>query len=308
MGILILILLGIWVFLIGLLALGTLGLQGYIYTQAVQGIEWRASVAGSALALFLTIWVICDYQSPTNYQTLFQFNLRIDVPPYKEFRIITQEGKEELFKQAKNEKGILIYRQDGRPDGRLPPSRPQKVIVKDDNQDVIFEPDRDPKGRFKTEAFDSLYYRDKNGRVMKESELGQATIFRWGNLLANLVLNGIYFVLWFVVLWLVLEFSSGYALVLAIACWLISILFLLPPVLSKVEEVASQRTPVKVALGARATTGAPGPCRRWRNEPIGQAWFHSHPTLRRRAGRISAGFPHRLYRLGALCLLSPNSL
>ncbi len=259
MGILILILLGIWVFLIGLLALGTLGLQGYIYTQAVQGIEWCAPVAGSVLALFLTIWVICDYQSPTNYQTLFQFNLRIDVPPYKEFRIITQEGKEELYKQAKNERGILIYRQDGRPDGRLPPSRPQKVIVKDDNQDVIFEPDRDPKGRFKTETFDSLYYRDKNGRVMKESELGQATIFRWGNLLANLVLNGIYFVLWFVVLWLVLEFSSGYALGLAIACWLISILFLLPPVLSKVEEVASQRTPVKVALGARATTGGPGP-------------------------------------------------
>jgi hypothetical protein len=243
-GILVLILVVTWLLLIALLAIGTVAFQGYIYTEPVKNIEWRAPIAGSALTLFLIAWVIFDYNSPTNYQTLLAFNARMDMPPYKEFRVVTQEGKEEVYKQAKDARGRVIYLQDGRPDGRQPPGRPVRVIVKENNQDVTFEPDRDSKGHFKTETGLSLYYRDKKGRTMQEGQLGQASLFLTSNLLLNLLLNAVHFAVWFVVLWLVLDFRFWHAIGLAMAFWLLATLFQLPPLLQKVEEVAYQRTPV----------------------------------------------------------------
>src|SRR5271166_2325797 len=156
---LILILVVVWLLLMGFLAIFTLALQGYIYTEPVKDIQWRAPVAGSVLALFLTAWVFLDYSSPANYGTLVQFNSSSNTT-FNEIRVVTQEGKEEVFKQAKNARGLPVYLQDGRSDGRQPPSRPMKVIVKEGTEDVEFKPDLDSKGHFKTEWGLPLYYRD----------------------------------------------------------------------------------------------------------------------------------------------------
>jgi hypothetical protein len=238
---LILILVVVWLLLMGFLAIFTLAFQGYIYTEPVKDIHWRAPVAGSVLALFLTVWVFLDYSSPGNYGTLFQISSSSS-KTYNEIRVVTQEGKEEDFKLAKDARGRPVYLKDGRSDGRPPPSRPMKVIVKEGDKDVEFKPDLDSKGHFKTETGQSLYYRDNKGRVMQEGQLGHASIFLWGNLIVNLLLNGLHFVLWFVVLWLVLEFRGAQAFGLAIVFWLAVTLFLLPPMFSKAEAVGYQPT------------------------------------------------------------------
>jgi len=240
-GMLILIFVVVWLLLMGFLAIFTLAFQGYIYTEPVKDIQWRAPVAGSVLALFLTVWVLLDYGSPQSYGTLNQFSSSSS-KTFNEIRIVTQEGKEEVFKLAKDARGRPVYLQDGRSDGRPPLSRPMKVIVKDGNEDVEFKPDLDSKGHFKTETGRSLYYRDDKGRVMQEGQLGHASTFHYGSLILNLLLNALHFGLWFVVLWLVLEFRGAQAFGLAIVFWLAAMLFLLPPMFSKAEEVGYQRT------------------------------------------------------------------
>jgi len=247
---LILLLLVMWLALVGLLVVWTVFFQGYIYTEPVQGIVWRGPVAGSVVGLFLAIWVLCDYKWPERYRTLLDFNSQVDLPPYPEFRIVNQEGNEEVFKQAKNEKGRLIYRQDGRLDGREPPTRPQKVIVTENGADVIFEPDRDPKtNQFKVATGLSLYYRDKKGRKMKEGELGEITESRAGNFLANLLINFLHLLVWFVVLWLLLEYRMWHALGMALVAWVALTLFVLPPTLNMAEAIAQQARPAEFAFG-----------------------------------------------------------
>src|ERR1700722_12019993 len=107
----------VWLVLMGFLAGLTLALQGYLYTEPVQGITWRAPAAGTAVAFFLILWVVFDYNSPGRYRTLLEFNPRQDLEPYKELRIITADGKQETYKRLKRPNNQPVYRLDGRPDG-----------------------------------------------------------------------------------------------------------------------------------------------------------------------------------------------
>src|SRR5207244_6771792 len=121
--------------------------------------------------------------------------------------ILKAEGKEETFKARRVDGRTQFYR-----DGRPMPSRPAKIIVSDDGQRVAFLPDRDPAGHYKVaksrtpvgEVEGSLNYRDDRGRVMIEGSLGAVSIARPGWLAANLALNFLHLVVWFLCLWLLL--------------------------------------------------------------------------------------------------------
>lgn len=241
---LILILVVIWLGLMGLLAAWTIFLQGYINTTPVEGIVWRAPVAGTVVALYVAFWVVLDYRAPGQYREVQGFSSRED-KIYPEFRIINQDDKEEIYKRTKNQQGKDVYKRDGKYDGREPPSRPLEVIVTENDEQVIFEPERDARGQFKVQTGQSLQYRDKKGRVMIEGDLGRISIFRTGNMILNLLLNFLHLVVWVAVFWLVLQFRFFQALGLALVAWIAMTIFLLPPTLGKAEEIAQQRTPVK---------------------------------------------------------------
>jgi hypothetical protein len=251
---LLLFLLVVWLTLMGVLAIFTLTFQGYVYTEPVKDIQWRAPLAGGILGLFLTGWVFLDYSSPGNYRTLLDFNYRND-KDYDEFRVVTQENQEEVYKILKNARGRPIYRKDGLVDGALPPNNPKRVIVNDNGKDVVFEPDLELKDTrkkdkkeekvFKRESGQSLYYRDKQGRLMEQGEFGYVKTYRIGQLILNLLLNAIHFILWFVVLWLVLEHRGPHAFGLAIVFWLAVMIFLVPQLLNRAEDVAGLHTPTK---------------------------------------------------------------
>lgn len=241
---LIFILVVIWLGLMGLLAAWSIFLQGYIYTSPTEGILWRAPVAGTVVTLYLALWVFLDYRAPGQYREVQGFSSRED-KIYPEIRILNQEEKEEVYKRTKNQRGQEVYKKDGKFDGRDLPSRPMQVIITENGEEVIFEPERDARGQFKVQTGQPLQYKDKKGRVMVEGDLGRISEFRTGNMLLNLLLNFLHLVVWVAVFWLVLQFRFFHALGLALVFWVALTLFLLPPTLGKAEEVAQQRAPVK---------------------------------------------------------------
>ena len=240
---LVLILLTVFVVLSLLLAAWTLFFQGYIYSEPVEAIYWRAPAAGAALTLFLVLWVILDYRSiekPTEegrYRPLHELSVheteRYDkliatLPPDRNKVLFTWQGGQYVSKG-----------------GRRLPERPLEIIVTDkDGQEHVFKPKTDDKGYFKVEENGRLrYYEEGNPkRYMEEGFLGQITLFHLGWLLTGLLLNFGFLAVWFLCLWLLLHFQWSHALGLAFVAWLIS-LFVLPMLLTQVEKVRKENLP-----------------------------------------------------------------
>lgn len=230
-----------WLVLAGLFFAGTLFLQAYIYSEPVEGLLWRAPAAAGAVSVFLLIWVWLDYRAPGKYRALFEFSARQDLEPFRELRITGPEGKQERYLMVKTPEGKVAYRLEGRPTGKTFPSRPDKIVAIEDGKEVVFEPDRDEEGNFQIEKAQSLVYRDSKDRVIVEGAWGQVSIFRTGRFIANLIINFIFFVLWVVALWLLLDFQFWHAFGLAIGMWAVLILFIIPPLLSRTETIAIER-------------------------------------------------------------------
>jgi hypothetical protein len=243
---LILVLLLVWFVLAVLLAAGTLWFQGYIYSEPATGVLWRAPAAAAALAVVVCLWVFIDYRAPGRYRTLFEFSGQEEQKPYSEFRV-RRDGREEVYLLRKDERGRPVYRRDK--DNQRLPSRPDKIIAVEGGQQHVYLPERDAKGNFKVETGQSLrYYEEGNtGRYMVEEQWGRVSNYHFGWLVLDLFLNALHFAAWWAVLWLLLRFQWSHALGLAVAFWAAMTLFVLPPLLTRAEEVARQRAETKAA-------------------------------------------------------------
>jgi hypothetical protein len=73
------------------------------------------------------------------------------------------------------------------------------------------------------------------------------TTFRTGRLLGNLTLNFLFLAAWFGCLWLLLRFQWPAALLQAVVFWVVALLFVLPPLLTKAEAVSQERAVAKAA-------------------------------------------------------------
>ena len=49
----------------------TLFLQGYLYSEPVEQVYWRAPLAGLVMALFVGLWCSFDYKNPGRYGSVF---------------------------------------------------------------------------------------------------------------------------------------------------------------------------------------------------------------------------------------------
>jgi hypothetical protein len=238
---LVLLLLLLWFVLGALLLFWTLWCQTYLYTQPAEGTIWRAPAAGAAVTLIVLIWVIMDYRSPGNYRPFWESVSSEDSKPFPELRV----GKEVYKLQP----GTRQYSLGGTKSGKPLPSRPSEVVVVEGDVTSTFKPERDEKGNFKQrvtrqfgqESKEALRYIDEKGRVMVEGGFGVLSGFRGSWLFGTLFLNALLLAVWFLTFWLILEFQLWHGLIQAVICWGMMLLFVLPPLLTKAEEVAKQR-------------------------------------------------------------------
>ncbi|MFO0876483.1 MAG: hypothetical protein U0840_03840 [Gemmataceae bacterium] len=247
MLILILLLLFVWVVLTLLLSAWSLWFQAYLYTESTPGIAWRGPAAGSAVMAIVLLWVVLAYGTPGRYRPLWEFSSSEDSKPFPELRVPTAAGKEEVYKLRPGTR--VEYRLGGLSSGKLIPSRPPEIIVGEGADRAVFKPERDDKGKFKQrttsaygrESKEPLRYLDEKGRVMLEDSFGQLTSFQPGVFLLNLLLNALLLGVLFVALWPVLRFQWPHALGQAVVLWLILLLFVFPPLLTRTETVSRER-------------------------------------------------------------------
>jgi hypothetical protein len=263
--VLILLLLLFFVVVTIFLTAWTLWFQAYIYSEPAQILPWRAPAAGAAITGYIAFWVLLVYLNPGKLGTLTTFAASEGVE-YDELTLTDKDGQpikrlredakgipKELPEKYKKVGSPPIYRLDGQPKGAELPQHPEGLRARSaDGNDHVFVPDRDAKGQFQVrersflgvKQSSALEYRDKEtGQVMEEGQLGRVSMFYFGRFLANMILNLLHLVVWFVCLWLLLEFQWSHALGQAIILWLVTMLFILPPLFGRAEDLRVPPTP-----------------------------------------------------------------
>ncbi len=238
---LVLVLLLVWFVLSVVLAAWTLLFQGYIYSEPAANIWWGAPAAGTALTVFLVLWVVLDYRAPGRYRELQEFSFTEAEKSYDELIVPNRDGKEEKYLRKKSAQNRWEYLNSATL--KPLPSRPDRVIVVEDGQRYTFEPDKDAHGKFKVAPNELLRYRDSRGREMVEGYLGQVSTRHYSWLFGNLLLNFLHGVIWFLCLWLLLRYQWTHALGLAVVFWAVMTLIVLPMVFRLAEKVAHERAP-----------------------------------------------------------------
>jgi hypothetical protein len=221
----------------GLLYVWTAWFQGYIYSEPTGQLYWRAPAAGAALMVYLALWVLLDYRSPGSFQVFTQYGSSAASKPYDEMKVVAEGEDPVLYKRKPVEGGRYVYRDE---QNRVMPSRPDKIIVMEGDKEVVFEPERDAKGKFKRETGGSLLYRDSRGRTMSEASLGEVATSQGVGFFLDLIVNVLYAGVWFVCLWLLLRFQWPHALLQALVAWLVILLFVVAPLLNYAEHVATK--------------------------------------------------------------------
>jgi hypothetical protein len=226
--ILILVLMG--VVLAGLLWAGTLFLQNYLYTTVTTGAFWQAPAAAAVMTLFFILWCALDASSPEAsatylpYDVIFRFSAKEYKDPVDKLWSVKQGVKEPIvYVRQRVGQNRYEYRDTSE---KKRPWHPDKV------EEVLLEDKDNPgqKDRFKRVATGEGSYRtyaDASGWSMTEATIGQPSRFRYGMFFANLALNGLHLLLWFLVLWLLLQFQWAHALGLAAGLWALTTLTLL---------------------------------------------------------------------------------
>ena len=223
---------------------GTLFFQAYIYSEPVSQLYWRAPAAGAALGLFLAFWCFLDYRAPGRYNATWFEPTASEEEVFEKFWSV-QGDRQTLFEARKNARGLIEYRDAaGRPwsrsdvDGVV-----EAIIVEDkDGQKTRFNAELTADKKFKSAQGEPVRYVEADGRhrVMTDTYMGKLPVFHWGTTLAKIALALLHLGLWFICLWLLLQFQWGHAFGLALVIWLVMTLTVLPILFAKTEETAKQ--------------------------------------------------------------------
>jgi len=227
---------------------GSLLLQGWLYQNPAELLPIRAAISGSVLAAFLTAWCWIDARNPGKYDTLLEFS-PVEVTEYDSFESVMKkangEEKTMLFKKRLGTHGLTGDFVDDKGNNWLKNTSDSMATVilireKDKNEPTPFKANLDAKGNFPADLT-QLTYTDASGRWMTADALGKVHRRKTGVLWANILLNALHFLLWWLALSLGMRFGIWEALGLAFVIWLF-LMLLAQPVLFK------QTRPTEAAL------------------------------------------------------------
>jgi hypothetical protein len=247
-----------------LVAAGTLVIQGYLYSEPVGGMIWRAPAVGAVVGLFFALWCWIEAKSPGRYDVLWNFSPR-EIQEFDKFWSERTNGPaktEILYQKEHDNRGRIEYRDaDGRPWRRSDNGIMTAIIVEEDGHKTRFEAPLNPDGTFKIVPNEPLQYVEVGGggRVMAEVGLGQVTRTRSSLLWGNLLLNFAHLLVWFLALWLLLEFQWSHALGLAAILWLIFAATIWPVLQGYVRRATAQTAAPAATAGILEN--------RWNNSP-----------------------------------------
>jgi hypothetical protein len=230
-----------------LAAAGTLFIQSYLYSEPVGGITWRAPLVGAVVGLFFGLWCWMEAKAPGRYDVLWNFSPR-EIQEFDKFWSERTNGPtktEILYRKGHDNRGRVEYLdEDGRPWRRSDNGTMTAIIVEEDGRKTRFEAPLNPDGTFKIVPNEPLQYVEVGGggRVMTDVGLGQVTRTRSSLLWGNLLLNLVHLLVWFLAIWLLLEFQWSHALGLAAIFWLLFSLTIWPVLQGYVRRASAQTT------------------------------------------------------------------
>jgi hypothetical protein len=238
-----LVLMIVWLGLCLLLAIGTLFLQGYFdeTPPAVKEVSWRALAGGTLVAGFLGLWVWLATGNPDRYAALTDFSATQQSTYFPKMKYVAGKVTTEVFLR-KDDRGRPVYLNAQR---AAMPSRPDEIIIVEEGENVRFLSDRGADGKFTVEPGRGLFYRDERGRIMEEGYLGQITTRRTGWLLGYLLLTLMHGVVWLATFWPIMGFRLGSSIVAALTAWVVSTLFVLPPLIGQARKVYEEKTRIQ---------------------------------------------------------------
>jgi hypothetical protein len=232
------------------LFVGSLFVQGYIYTEPSPHITWGAPVAGAALFLFYSFWsliIVFAGSTPTDipYDVFWRFSPSVDkvASPVKELTAVRKGGKREVYKLHKSSPFAGATRSDYR---SVKDGKPwngdgvEAIVITFEDGDMRFEPILE-KNREKGSYPQFVSGDGWAMTVYDDGPTGLPSKFRFGRFFVNVFLNVLHLALWFACLWLLVRYEWFHALVGAFAMWLVCTLILLPMLLSYAAGVSQAR-------------------------------------------------------------------
>jgi hypothetical protein len=163
-------------------------------------------------------------KAPGRYDTLLTFTPR-ETTTFDKFwsERTGDRGKQEiLYKRGGDDRGRVVYTDpEGRPWQRSGDGSMVTAIIVEENGDRRRFEAETVNGTFKIEPNLPLRYVETDGkrRVMTDDAIGEITTTGYGLLFGNLLLNLAHLAVWFLCLWLLLEYQWPHALGLAAAMW-----------------------------------------------------------------------------------------
>jgi hypothetical protein len=238
---------------------GTLFLQGYLYTEPAEQLSWRAPAAGAALMMFFGLLCVSEANiDPTRtpkrnplYPLIYSPDE--DMSP-KEVQYLwavrrvgrdkTEEVKYELKKYNIGPMQRTEYVQAAAREKHWNSAGVEAILIEVDGQkDRFMAPKKTPEGSYRR-------FVDADGWSMAEYDsgpTGKPERFRLDWFLGNLLLNLFHLGLWFACLWVLLRFQWPHALGLAVPLWLVVSLTVLPILLTQARSLAGPAPRQKTA-------------------------------------------------------------
>jgi hypothetical protein len=244
---------------------GSVWLQGYIYSEPAGGMLWRAPAAGAALMLFLAFWCFLNYRlgepnaGELPLDTWWNFSPTDIYParPWPKFWAV-KDGREIEYDRrgtpglGGNTQYRYLDQNTNQPWSRESGGIVSAILVEEGDQKVRFNLDLPPGGKFK--PGEPARYVEDGGRhrVLTEEDVqrGQMTRFRTGLFVGYVVLNLLFLAVWFACLWLLLRFQWPHALGLAVAMWLAIMLAIFPLLTARTKAAVDQKAAPRAATGA----------------------------------------------------------
>jgi hypothetical protein len=211
---------------------GSLFIQGYFYEGPTPDLYWRAPAAAAAVTLFLAFFCLLAKKYDVN--TLFSFTSGSE-QPFDSFYSI-RNGKETHYVKDKR-KGMFVDDQ-GKPwrwndsEGVV-----DTIVVVEGDQRLIFKADLASGGKPKDAGKPVQFLEESGtGRYIASDELGIIAKTQGGRTFMMVFINLVHFVVWFLAIWLLLEYQWPHAFLLALPFWAATTLLVLPGMIDKLVK------------------------------------------------------------------------